>query len=104
MRCRTGRAFPSSARPQSASRRSLFFEYFLEFRIDGKPLEHADVGSAGVADRNRADGGSERTENDASCLAQDFRRGPARDADAKHEPMSLNVRDNVTLPQDMGAL
>lgn len=92
-----------SSRPLDlAVRWLLFIEHFLEFRVDWQALEHTDIGSTGVSSWNYANGRAERAQNDTSGLPQDFAYSTTSNANSKHEPMSLNVRDDVTLPKDMG--
>ncbi len=62
------------------------------------------VGTSGVALRHPAEHIAGKGRKQAQNLAGDLAHIPAADPDAQHPHMGHDMRDEVTLPQDMGAL
>jgi hypothetical protein len=68
------------------------------------PLEHADLGAAGVPRGHLANGGSKSTECHAESLAEDGDGISTASRDSEHEPVRADMWTDELLAEDVRAL
>jgi hypothetical protein len=68
-------------------RRALLFHDLQELGLDGKLLEHADVGAAGIARRNRSENRADGTKHDARSLPDDCGGITTMNRNSQHQPV-----------------
>src|SRR5687768_4899341 len=77
---------------------------FLQLRRDRQALEHADVGTARIADRDDADSRADHAQNEAKGLSKRGGHSPATDFQREHQPVRLRMCAHESLADDMSAL
>lgn len=73
-----------------------------DFNGNRQPFEHADIRATRTANRNHADGGSQRAQNNADSLTEDLHCGARAQANFQHQPVRANMGYNMALAKDVG--